>query len=406
MKLLSYLNENFPGPFDDSYIKSHFKETFGVDVKIEDRFFLFKYDQIEANWKEEITSECRGTILSYVYGEGWDICSRPWSKFHNIGDTKCVINEDNFSDAPNKELWEKLDGSCIQVWYDMFENEWRVSTLGSITTVNVFDNDFTFSELFDRYLPEDIFTQVASPSDTYLFELCTAYNKVVTKYDKPYVFFLGAYGNYTGNYNSSVSNDFLEQYSYIVAENNLPVHLKLPKKVSVDSLGITSLKELLEWVEKESESDQYGINPEGFVLYVDGVPVGKAKNEKYKYLHHVMTGDPLHVKKNLVGLFFTSKIDDCYPDLTEEMQAFVDRLSDKYRSIRQNIDTVYSNIKHLKETRKEYALAVQAQSEDVKMFSAYFFEQLKNECSFVDWLLKDKGSSKVFDSYMDFFKNV
>jgi len=166
------------------------------------------------------------------------------------------------------------------------------------------------------------------------------------------------------------------------------------------------LKELVDWVEKESESDQYGINPEGFVLYSNSYPIGKLKNEKYKYLHHVMTGDPLHIKKNLVGLFFMAKVDDCYNDLTDEMKGFVDRLSERYKSIRKNVEETYSSISHLKPTRKEYALAVQAQTDDVKMFSAYFFEQLKNECSFIDWLMKDKGSSKIFESYMDFFKNV
>lgn len=387
--LFKYLNDNFQGPFDDGFLSEHFKTKFGVDVKIEGDKFLFKYNQIEANWNEEVTHYCRGAILRYTFGIGWVYLSRPWKKFFNLGESRCPINETNFNSFKYTELREKLDGSCIQVWYDDSTLEWNASTLGSISTASVGDNPFTFAELFWRLFQKKncayMYTNI-----TYLFEMCTPYNQIVTKYDNPRIVFLGAFDRNTG-----------EKYEY--TDNMAFVDTDIPDCVDCE---FDTYQALLDYVERESDNPIYGHNPEGFVLYIDGVPVAKIKNSKYKYLHHVMTGDPLHVKKNLVNLFFEEKIDDVWVDLTEEMKQFCEDLKTFYRELNFKISNKLKGLSDLKSDRKTYALAVQSLDENIKLFSGVFFEQFNGEITFKDWLLKKKGNSRIFESYMEVWKKV
>jgi T4 RnlA family RNA ligase len=384
MELLNYLNENFFGPFEDGFLVEHFQTNFGVDVKISGDLFLFKYDQIEANWNKTITSDCRGTILKYVYNVGWEIVSRPWRKFHNLGEFRCSIKR--FEEYSEGELWEKLDGSCIQVYN--LEGNTKYSTLGSIDTTNVADYNFTFSELFAR-LSNNFQIEEGC---TALFELCTPYNQIVTKYETERVYFLGVYNNNTGE----ISEKYNEELS------NLFQHK--PTKFKVKDIAKNE-EDLLKWVEEQSDNSVYGKNPEGFVLYLNSYPIAKIKNRKYLALHHIMTGDSKYVMKNLVRLFFTGKLDDVESELTDLQKEFLEKLKVYFKNVSTDVRTLQEKISK-DMTKKDYALAVQGSP--VARFQGYFFELLGRSVTFLDWLNETpRGRAEPrFEAYMDVWKAV
>lgn len=206
MNLEEYLNEYFPGPFSDEFLKEHFK-SFGVYVSIESNKFLFKYDQIEVDWNNPLSAQCRGAILYYNYGEGWKYLSRPWNKFYNREEGRSGYSTDkDFEKLAGKKvvLKQKMDGSCCVCWNDPEDNLWKISTLGAITTKNVFDFNMTFEDLFYSVLLEkynktkqDIETHFVA-GNTYIFELCTKYNQIVTEYKEHSITLLDIIKNETG----------------------------------------------------------------------------------------------------------------------------------------------------------------------------------------------------------------
>lgn len=394
MNLEEYLNHFFPGPFDDEFLKEHFK-AFGVYVSIESKKFLFKYDQIEVDWNNPISQYCRGAILYYNYGEGWKYISRPWNKFYNREEGRSgYFTDKDFEKLSGKKvvLKQKMDGSLLQCYFDPEINDFRASTLGSILTSNVNDFGFTFSDLFWKLYGEDKSRFVEGT--TSLFELCTAYNRIVTEYPGDHVCYLGTYSNATG--------EFLEDLS-----EKIGAGLKTPIEIP---FTYSSWNELDEFVEQSSKESIYGRNSEGWVCYHGGLPRFKSKNENYRNLHHLFTGDRVYMKKSVVNLFFLGKIDDVEKDLPEEMKKFKDRLFGTYLDVNFQIRYAEKEVKELTTNPKEYALKLQEIGKFhpyVKMFSAYFFEKRVREIEFLEWICaKNKNGKLNYESQMDFWKTL
>jgi hypothetical protein len=307
----------------DEDLRSHFLEKFGVNVKVEGRFYLFKYDQLGAKWSEEITFECRGVILYRHEWSAWQVMSRPFDKFFNRHEGHCpLFKESDFNSAcPDLYMVEKADGTCIQVWYDSVEeNRWRVSTLGTITTTNCGDSPWTFEELFWRTLEnnyQESYNMIKNSQDTdwtLICELCTVENRILTRYPEDRVFYLGSRNVVSGK----------------VSCTNSEHGLHMPVRHSFQSLGITSLEDAQVYVEKESKNTTlYGEYPEGMVIYDNEGPVCKMKNELYIQLHHAAgAGDTRCTRNKVIEAFFAGNMDDLYPVLVPSMQEFADKLKD------------------------------------------------------------------------------
>lgn len=382
MSLELYLNKHFQ-TFSKESLSDHFK-SIGVDVHISGDLYQFKYDQIEAKWNEEITHFCRGAILEFS-NNSWKYIARPWNKFFNR--TELLSGFSKNSDINlclNGEFRQKLDGSCIILYF--YKDSWKASTLGSIETSEVNDFGFTFSELFWKLFGKD--TSDLIPGRTYLFELCTVYNRIVTKYKEDHVTYLGCLSNQTGE----------------ALESNLSSRFPVPLSVKFCPARFKSWIDVKDFVEEESSNEIYGENSEGFVFYQNGLPKYKEKNRKYVHLHHVLTGDKMFVKKNLIKLFFEDGLDDVYDDLPEMLLEFVENLRKKYVQVSENI---YHALKDLEQhsERKDFALAVQKLDSELKNFSGYFFEWFLSKKTFSEWLKsKNKNGKFQYEAGIDFWK--
>lgn len=388
MNLEQYLNDNFL-TFSFEILSDHFK-SFGVDVSVSKNLYQFKYDQNSADWNNPITHFCRGAILHF--GKfGWKYYARPWNKFFNRQELfSNYSKKEDFQKIFGGEFRQKLDGSCLILYFNFEENSWKVSTLGSIDTAEINDFRITFSDLFWKHFGSN--TSDLIPGNTYLFELCTAYNRIVTKYQEDHLTYLGTLSNESGE---------------AILSESLEARFKTPIKIPVCPI-FKNWDDVGDFVEAESSNEIYGKNSEGFVFYKNGLPQFKWKNKNYLSLHGVMTGDSLFVKKNLVNLFFTDGLDDIYGDLPELMQEFSDRLKNRYVEISEKVYQVSKHLANFKVDRKTYALELKNVSDsDVKIFSGYFFEILSKEKTFSEWLKSKNNHGRViYESFLDFWKSV
>lgn len=359
MTLCEYLNKYFPngeqGTFEEKPVDltSHFILKFGVDVKKEDDLFLFKYNMISANFCFPITHECRGII--FRFNEKWEVVSRPYSKFFNFHEGYCSIREADFQ--PNLRIIEKADGTCIQTYFDDKQDKWRISTLGTITTQS-FDQAFrpneTFADLFLKTV-KVINWDRFDKGYTYLFELCTHDNRIITQYITDVLYIVAVREKHYGIYKTDQEVD--ELWLDMTEDGS---NVKRPVMKFLSDLNLNNFSEVVNWVEDQAEGSQYGKYPEGFVIYRGGVPVAKLKNKKYLAAFHVSGGNKGHAKNSIIDQIFTGNLDDVYAMMIPELQQFADKIKGQVVKLGVEILEVSREIgKENCPTQKDYALAVQ-----------------------------------------------
>lgn len=389
--LKKYLDENHKSP---DKLNDDFQNKFGVNVKQEGDLYLFKYGLITAKW-DEITKECRGAILKLT-SNGWKFMSRPFDKFFNQHEGHCpIFNPKAFAEAlPSAALVEKADGTCIQLWHD--DERWRVSTLGTITTLNVFDNDITFEQLFLDTVFR-VFWDELDKEFTYLFELCCDMNRIVTQYKTDHVVYLGAREKDSGWYLSDHELDY-EINDGAFREANI----RRPQFVFPHELGVRSLDEVKAFIEEMSATEKYGKYSEGFVVYdLENLhPIAKMKNAKYMSLHHVGGGDIAHSKNQIIDAIFLGYIDDIYDALSDRLKKFSDDVKEKALSIRSNALQTFDKMKEIDfPTRKAYAVFVQDHAE--KQVQSFFFKNANEFMNKADDVV-DKFDLWMKDNYGKF----
>lgn len=363
--LENLFNTLYPTGINDfDAVKKNFLDQYGVDIKQDGSFYILKYDMICAKWLTEVPRHARGHILKWD-GKLWKQASLPWDKFFNSGDGHSGVHTEEAFKARiatgNLRFVQKCDGSCIQVWHD--GEKWHASTLGMINTGMVQDYDKSFGDLFWSIFqgnPDEIFPDV---NYTFMFELCTPYNRIVTKYEKPTIFLLSARSNVDGHY--VVQTDFLRDIA-IACGASLPITHYLC------DIGVDSLVKAQDWVESRATDLRYGEFSEGFVLYDGGTPVAKFKNSNYLALHHIGGGDTKHSKNVLIEAFFAGSVDDIEKVLNDHLTGFLANLRAWYAEKRSSLINEVADIsKGSYETQKDYAMRVMKVSD--KRLSSFFF---------------------------------
>ena len=372
MTLCEYLNKYFTngeqGIFEDKPVDltSHFLLKFGVDVKKENDLFLFKYNMISANFCFPITHECRGII--FRFNLKWSVVSRPYGKFFNFHEGYCAIKEPDFQ--LNLQIIEKADGTCIQTWFDDKQDKWRVSTLGTITTQSfdqAFRPDDTFADLFLRTV-KVINWDRFDKNYTYMFELCTHDNRIVTQYPRDIVYLIAVREKHYGIYKTDQEVDDL--WLDMIEDGS---NVKRPVLKFLSELNLNNFSEVVNWVEAQAEDAQYGKFPEGFIIYRGGNPVAKLKNKKYLAAFHVSGGNKGHAKNAIIEAIFVGNIDDVYSMMIPELQQFADKIKGQVAAL--GVDVMEAGKWIAKEncpTQKDYALAVQKHCKN-KQLHAFFY---------------------------------
>ena len=160
-------------------------EPYCIKITRDGPYIMFKYNQIESDFSNPLVRECRGIILK----EGtFEVVCHAFDKFGNYGES--YVPEIDWETAV---VQEKCDGSLIKIWYD--DDDWHISTNGAIDAFKAFTSggERSFGDLVIEAMPIswDEFGNLASSSATYMFELCSKYNRVVVPHDEPKLYFLG-----------------------------------------------------------------------------------------------------------------------------------------------------------------------------------------------------------------------
>jgi len=391
--LMEYLNKYFLGSTEG--LQEHFLEKFGVQARQEGDLWQFKYKQFEAKFSFPLTHFCRGIILEKT-DISWHLVSYPFKKFFNPHESFCWVDWSLMPETfMNFSLIEKVDGTCIQLYF--YKDQWRVSTLGQINTTPVDNKDFTFEELFWTvlkntygYSKEKFYPKLAS-NYTYIFELCSNKNQIITLYPENRIYLVG------------VRKLFQDQRLYTYGELeiiNQDLKIHLPGYFTLAELGLTSLSDILEYAEIDSEVETSKIvNKEGFVLYHKfQQPVAKIKNSRYLLAHSIFSHNENFIIKKIILLFFAETLDDYYSLIPEKYLPIIDKLKEKVSAVTINLRSLAKDI-HQRgpSTNKDFALLVQ-QFVLVEWQFAFYQQReniLKGQIDVFDCVMKETAEKKL-----------
>ncbi len=362
-RLLALLNKEFP---TSEGLRLAFLERFGVHVRQEENLFQFKYDMIAAKWSQPIVMECRGTIVRLT-NQGWRVVARPLDKFFNLEEGHCPLSKpDAFARvAPQLEAREKVDGACIQLWYDTEQERFRASSLGTITTEVMRPSSLTLGELFFQAASFDF--DKLDRAITWIFELHTTHTPSITDYDEPQCVLLA--GRHTE------SGDYLppEDPRYQSALASAP-QVRPPAHISLAPLQLLTHAQLRIWVESQAIADKIpGHWPEGYVLYLDRIPLAKVKTARYLQRLHIRSNNEDLGRKMVVESILTGSLDDLRAHLPAPLQTFADRVETKVQKDFENAQRALLELSGKSfENQRDYALAVQAKV--ARPFQGFFFQ--------------------------------
>lgn len=304
-------------------------EEFSLKSDRKDNKVLLRYDMINSPMSSEIVQDCRGIILEVGT---WRVLSLPFRKFFNYGEGHAANIDWNTA-----KVAEKIDGSCMTLWWNPHSNAWCVQTLGRMyADGNAHTDDRTFAELFWEYVPkgfiEDISQHEVNKYRCFTFELTTKYNRVVKGYDYQGLWFLSMRNLETlKEYNLGYVDSWVENYG-----------LKRPE--------IFDLSDLESCIET---ARSFPPDEEGFVVFDEAYNRIKIKNPAYVAINHMRDGMG---PKALIRIIQNDAGDDVltyFPEWKEEYN----NLKEKYCRLLSELYTLYDQNREI-EVQKDFALAI------------------------------------------------
>jgi hypothetical protein len=348
------------------YLQSHTLDELKAEYGIKNRrhgkypnLVLLKYDQLNADFTQEIVGECRGLILDEV--DNWKAICFPYRKFHNYGQLTLIPD----IDWRHAEVQEKLDGSIMTLYN--YKGEWQVSSSGvpnGDTPVEGYP--FTFKDLFWKvWLELGYDIEIFSPCQVYMFELMTPYNQVVVKINKNRLVMHGVR-----------HMDTLKEYD--------------PRSIS-DFLGVDTPQTYPFTTLQEAIQATKAIKPEdgeGFVVCDANFNRLKIKSEEYVYASHLKESVGASMR-NVIEAFQRNEVAEVLAYLPQ-YEGMFDEVADRYDTLLNNATHEYSMANGSSRDQKEFALLVKGFP-----FSGALFQYRAGKVSSIDEGLRKMSPDKL-----------
>jgi hypothetical protein len=294
----------------------------------EDGRTIFNYSQIDSPKQHPAVLECRGLVLDSR--NDWELVARAFPRFFNTQEYPDKLKE---FDWKNCLGYHKEDGSLLLCYY--WNGSWYFNTRASFCDCPI--NDFmTWRDLVLKAIPKRFFDQARSKI-TYVFELCSLYNKVVRTYNEPQVFLLTIY-DHKGN---EWENDTVE-----VEARWLELQRPLVR-------SFTSIEEVEEHIRQKAENDP---TFEGIVLRDRNNYRVKVKSPVYLAPHRMSNNGNPGSAKNLIPFIVSNELDELYAYF-EETRPFVEEMQKKIDKVWKEIDNLWFCY-HDEPSQKRFAMAV------------------------------------------------
>lgn len=333
LKLQEFIKDN-----PDSFKELLAEKPYAIKMQEDEHFTLFKYNQIDSDFTNELVRECRGIILDK---NDWSIACHPFHKFGNYGES--YVPEIDWKSAQTQE---KLDGSFCKCWYNKYADMWQWSTNGTIDAKTADLQEsllrpdiLNFQELIWYTLDEmhkalnfPLIYSNMDESFTYLFELCTPLNKVVVPHKDYSLYHLATKHVLTG------------------AEDTDSIGLPQPR-----TYPLTTLEKCI------NSANELPFNEEGYVVVDKDLNRIKIKSPAYLVIHH-LKGEGVLVPRRVLDLICMNE--------HEEFLVYYD----EYKDIFDEMEDKYENFLH--QVQKEIVLAIPRLKDDRKTYAAWATKQI------------------------------
>lgn len=305
-------------------------ESLGIIVKEYDDLYVLNYSQIESPKQHPVVMECRGLIIDKQF----NVVSRAFDRFFNFGECPEFQDHLNFNRAV---CYEKVDGSLIKIYF--YDGMWHASTRGTAYAEASTPFGITFKELVLKSLDvgtegefQDLCQTNLDEEWTYIFEVTSVENRIVTRYEGYTLHFLAARHNLTGEY-----GDEYEKYQALL-------------------LGAREIKKYyFDSVEHCIDTAHSLPNlEEGWVIWQDNQPVCKVKSPAYLAVHAIR-GEGL-TPKRIMQLVLINEQDEYLTYFPEDREWFTP-YENALENLLDKIKNVWEEYKHI-EDKKEFALNV------------------------------------------------
>lgn len=293
-----------------------------------------KYSQIDSPMGERIVQECRGLILDTRRTDLGDqaVVSFPYTKFFNLGEGHAAK-----IDWPTAKVWEKADGSLMQLFYH--DGEWRVASSGVPDAGGqVNGNDgMTFRDLFwQAWAAEGYAITALNGFERFCFmlELCAPENRIVVPHKERTLRLHGC-----RNLETFKEHDPVE-FAHIF-------NLVQRYDVDRDPDKIAALAAVPD-----------GIASEGYVVCDALFNRVKVKNPKYVALAHMKDSWGPRRMLEIARSGESSEWLAYFPEMEVEYKA----LEERVHELLTGAQRVYDRLKPAAATQKDFALAVKAEA--------------------------------------------
>lgn len=309
---------------------------YNLKITEDDGFVMFKYNQIESDFGQEICQEARGLILDAK--DNFKVVRMAFRKFFNLGESYAA-----HIDWSTAHATEKIDGSLMSVWYA--RDKWHLSTNGVIDAFKapLANGEGTFGELFEKACPLATFKDF-DKKKCFTFELVSPYNTVVIPYAETKVYLT-----------SIRKMDTLEEYSWphmvVWADAN---GFEVPKAYGdVDEQGGRAIVDGMEE------------GHEGIVVRDGNNNRVKVKTSLYVQLHH-MAGNGILTPEHAVQLVMDNEVEEFLAYFPHHRE-MVNRIKYSMGMFQISCTAIEAEVNGLKEVisnRKDFAMWVKARVRD------------------------------------------
>lgn len=340
-------------------------EEFGLEAAFHptDPLVILNYGMLSPNRTHPIVCECRSLCM---YTDTGEFAARSFPRFFNLHETPEINSKFDWS---NFSTTTKEDGSLLSVWYDHRFEKWRINTRGSFGTGKVHAWDYTWQDLFHKCVPVNEL-QYWNPNLTYIFELCSPYNKVVRAYKETQLFLLTVFNGQNEMWRNNVESIYYQE---------LALRSSLKNVFLVDTHNFKSEQEVLTFLDKSASEDP---TFEGVVLHdKNGLRI-KVKSAAYVHLHHMHDNGNLASPKNLLYFVLRNETDEVlsyFPELTE----MTNNLKEKVKWELGWLSIVWEQAKII-ESQKEFAQYIVPKTK----FPAILFHMRKTGADFQSSIIK------------------
>lgn len=299
---------------------------------------------------------CRGLIVEDK--PPYKMISRGFDVFSMIPDVYDI--------STLKKATVKEDGSLMFMFKN--GNNWYTSTLHNFGDDTPYaaaehNSNITYKELFYQIVGmplnefgENLKSQIPN-ANTFCFEMCSRYNKIIQQYDVPTLFLITAFGDELN-----------------VTEINIPDNLKLPKNVkTITNIDFTHPVTRKDMQQKIDEYRATNFSFEGFVLQMKDGTCVKMKNKYYLVQHNLKYhGWIKATPKLIIPLICDSMIDKVLDNLLQPVCPILVQHVDLYKK---TIENEYGDVKNVLE---EYPL-------DKYKNGKEYIEKMNDNKIFIRW---------------------